>query len=77
MSLAKGLGSTFPHVPLSEFSFIHKKTPPIGGAKYLTDRSKINLITTNFKLTKESIMAILFTKEEAMKDLPFIEDKAL
>ncbi|MGY5845761.1 hypothetical protein ACXHPV_17970, partial [Vibrio cincinnatiensis] len=36
-----------------------------------------NLITTNFKLTKESIMAILFTKEEAMKDLPFIEDKAL
>ncbi|MGY5744550.1 hypothetical protein ACXHPP_16245, partial [Vibrio cincinnatiensis] len=29
-----------------------------------------NLITTNFKLTKESIMAILFTKEEAMKDLP-------
>ncbi|MGY5844207.1 AAA family ATPase, partial [Vibrio cincinnatiensis] len=37
----------------------------------------INLITTNFKLTKESIMAILFTKEEAMKDLPFIEDKAL
>ncbi|MGY5760696.1 CRISPR-associated ring nuclease Csm6, partial [Vibrio cincinnatiensis] len=29
------------------------------------------LITTNFKLTKESIMAILFTKEEAMKDLPF------
>ncbi|MGY5817866.1 efflux RND transporter permease subunit, partial [Vibrio cincinnatiensis] len=28
------------------------------------------LITTNFKLTKESIMAILFTKEEAMKDLP-------
>ncbi|MGY5843908.1 hypothetical protein ACXHPV_07860, partial [Vibrio cincinnatiensis] len=35
-----------------------------------------NLITTNFKLTKESIMAILFTKEEAMKDLPFIEDKA-
>ncbi|MGY5744132.1 hypothetical protein ACXHPP_14000, partial [Vibrio cincinnatiensis] len=30
----------------------------------------INLITTNFKLTKESIMAILFTKEEAMKDLP-------
>ncbi|MGY5710091.1 hypothetical protein ACXHPT_15670, partial [Vibrio cincinnatiensis] len=37
----------------------------------------IYLITTNFKLTKESIMAILFTKEEAMKDLPFIEDKAL
>ncbi|MGY5818939.1 fatty acid cis/trans isomerase, partial [Vibrio cincinnatiensis] len=31
----------------------------------------LNLITTNFKLTKESIMAILFTKEEAMKDLPF------
>ncbi|MGY5818778.1 type VI secretion system membrane subunit TssM, partial [Vibrio cincinnatiensis] len=32
--------------------------------------SFFNLITTNFKLTKESIMAILFTKEEAMKDLP-------
>ncbi|MGY5744165.1 efflux RND transporter periplasmic adaptor subunit, partial [Vibrio cincinnatiensis] len=34
------------------------------------EQAKINLITTNFKLTKESIMAILFTKEEAMKDLP-------
>ncbi|MGY5814767.1 hypothetical protein ACXHPE_12705, partial [Vibrio cincinnatiensis] len=35
-----------------------------------TSGVKNNLITTNFKLTKESIMAILFTKEEAMKDLP-------
>ncbi|MGY5817634.1 hypothetical protein ACXHPX_10015, partial [Vibrio cincinnatiensis] len=35
------------------------------------EAAKRILITTNFKLTKESIMAILFTKEEAMKDLPF------
>ncbi|MGY5816948.1 hypothetical protein ACXHPX_06295, partial [Vibrio cincinnatiensis] len=38
--------------------------------KQIDFQALIFLITTNFKLTKESIMAILFTKEEAMKDLP-------
>ncbi|MGY5763260.1 gamma-mobile-trio integrase GmtZ, partial [Vibrio cincinnatiensis] len=48
-----------------------RKTPAIEKRSRQLSRVLMkNLITTNFKLTKESIMAILFTKEEAMKDLP-------
>ncbi|MGY5845770.1 hypothetical protein ACXHPV_18030, partial [Vibrio cincinnatiensis] len=58
--------------PKKENTPAHKKLKPM----HPEHKALFNLITTNFKLTKESIMAILFTKEEAMKDLPFIEDKA-